>query len=221
MADFSAHSNGGDVGEALSNIHSGLRFQTATGARDTAWYAVQTLYRHEQTVSRDLTVKGFPTYLPLLRETRQWTDCKKIVAIPAFSGYIFVRHDATLRNRVKVLQTAGVVRMLGDNHAPVPIADQEIESLRRVLDSNLPCKKCECPAVGAMVQVKSGVLAGVRGRLIRINNSLRLVLSVSTVSQAVSVEVDLADVEPLHEVSEVLDVLSPPGPSPALEEIAL
>ena len=120
-----------------------------------------------------------------------------------------------LRSRVKVLQTVGVVRMLGDNHAPVPVADQEIESLRRILDSNLPCTKCECPAIGAVVHVKSGALAGVRGRLIRISNSLRLVLSVSTVSQAVSVEVDLADVEPVHESFEQ------ESPHRRLDEIAL
>ena len=203
------------MGEALSNIDSGLRFQLESYARDTSWYAVQTLYRYEHRASRDLSVKGFPTYLPLLRETRQWTDRKKIIATPAFSGYVFVRHDASLRSRVKVLETTGVVRMLGDNHTPVPVADQEIESLRRILDSNLPCTKCEYPAIGAMVQVKSGALAGVRGRLIRISNSLRLVLSVSTVSQAVSVEVNLADVEPAHESFE------PQSPHRRLDEIAL
>jgi transcription termination/antitermination protein NusG len=130
----------------------------------------------------------------LLRETRQWTDRKKVIEIPAFGGYVFVRHDGSLRNRVRVLETSGIVRMLGDNHAPVPIPDIEIDSLRRMLESNA-CKKCEYLTVGTMVQVKRGALTGIRGRLVRINNSLRLVLSVSTVSQSVSVEVNLEDVE--------------------------
>ena len=59
------------------------------------------------------------------------------------------------------------------------------------------CKRCDDLTIGSLVQVKSGVLAGIRGRLSRINNSLRRVLSVSTVAQAVSVEVDLDDVEPI------------------------
>jgi transcription antitermination factor NusG len=188
------------VGEALSKIVYGLDFAIKPGAPRAAWYAVQTLYRHEQRIAHDLAVKGFATYLPLIRETRQWTDRKKVIEVPAFGGYIFVRHDASLSNRVRVLETAGVLRMLGDNHAPVPVPDTEIESLRRMLESNMACNRCDFLPVGTMVQVKSGVLAGIRGRLSRINSSLRLVLSDSTVSQGISVEVDLEDVEPIAKV---------------------
>ncbi len=184
------------MGEALLKI-GGLGFAATPAVAHTAWYAVQTLYRHEQRIANNLAVKGFATYLPLIRETRQWTDRKKIIDFPAFSGYIFVRHDASLASRVRVLETAGVLRLLGDNHAPVPIPDIEIESLRRMLESNMACTRCGYLTIGSLVQVKSGALAGVRGRLNRVNNSLRLVLSVSTVSQAISVEVDLDDVEPV------------------------
>jgi transcription antitermination factor NusG len=194
------------VGEALSKaglgtdrIGSGSEYATALNSSSAAWYAVQTLHRHEQRISRDLIVKGFHTYLPLLRETRQWTDRKKIIEVPAFSGYLFARYDACSRNRVRILETSGVVRMLGDNHSPVAIADFEIESLQRTLSSSVACQRCEYLTAGALVQVKSGPLAGIRGRLIRINHGLRLILSVSTVQQAISVEVDLKDVEPAVE----------------------
>ena len=194
------------MGEALSKIGlgtnrigSGPEYATALNSSCAAWYAVQTLHRHEQRISRDLTSKGFHTYLPLLRETRQWTDRKKIIAVPAFSGYLFARYDASSRNRVRILETFGVVRMLGDNHSPIPIEDFEIESLQRTLGSSVACQRCEYLTVGALVQVKSGPLAGIRGRLIRIHNGLRLVLSVSTVQQGISVEVDLKDVEPAAE----------------------
>jgi transcription antitermination factor NusG len=195
------HNGGSDVGEALSKIDRSLDFARKPAAPRAAWYAVQTLYRHEQRIAHDLAVKGFATYLPLMREIRQWTDRKKVIDVPAFGGYIFVRHDASLPSRVRVLETAGVLRMLGDNHAPVPVPDIEIESLRRMLESNTGCKRCDYLPVGTMVQVKSGVLAGIQGRLSRTNNSLRLVLSVSTVSQAISVEVDLEDVEPIARIA--------------------
>ena len=195
------------MSEALSKIDLGQgresgpesEYALAVNSSCAAWYAVQTLYRYEQRISRDLTAKGFLTYLPLLRETRQWTDRKKVIEVPAFGGYLFVRHDASSRNRVRVLETSGVVRMLGDNHSPVPVADFEIESLQRTLESNVACQRCDYLTAGAMVQVKSGPLAGIRGRLIRIHNGLRLVLSVPTVQQAISVEVDLKDVEPVGE----------------------
>ena len=46
-----------------------------------------------------------------------------------------------------------------------------------------------------MVEVKHGPLKGVVGRLQRKNDKARLVLSVDLIGQAVSVEVDAADVK--------------------------
>lgn len=185
------------MGEALSNNDRGTGLSVEGNLHKTEWYAVQTLYRYEHRIARDLTVKGFETYLPILRETRQWTDRKKVLEVPVFGGYVFIRQEASLRNRVRVLETTGVVRILGDNQAPVPIPEIEIESVRRMIESGASCRKCELVTVGTMVEVKRGALTGIRGRLVRIHNSLHLVLSVATVSQAVSVEVDLEDVEPV------------------------
>ncbi len=137
------------------------------------WYAVQTGYRCEHRVALGLTSKGFETYLPVLREVHQWTDRKKVVDTPAFSGYLFVRYAPSLRNRVQVLETNGVVRLLGGNHTPNQVPDDEID----------------------LVLVKRGPLAGVRGRIVRIKNSLRLVVAVSVFSQAIAAELGLQDVE--------------------------
>jgi transcription antitermination factor NusG len=49
---------------------------------------------------------------------------------------------------------------------------------------------------GMMVEVIHGPLKGVNGRLVRKNEKARLVLSVDLIGQAVSVEVDAADVRP-------------------------
>ena len=46
-----------------------------------------------------------------------------------------------------------------------------------------------------MVEVKAGPLKGVVGRLVRKGSHARLVLSVDLIGQAVSVEVDAADVK--------------------------
>jgi transcription antitermination factor NusG len=206
------------VGEAFSKIDCEATVSGRADHGGLGWYAIQTLYRYEHRIAREIRVKGFETYLPLLRETRQWTDRKKVIEVPAFSGYVFVRHDCSLRSRVRVLETSGVVRILGDNHAPVPVPDVEIDALRRMLDSNANCSRCEYLTIGTMVQIKRGALAGICGRLVRINNSLRLVLSVSTVSQSISVEVALEDVEPVtekecHSTIPIHNEIPPAGPS--------
>jgi transcription antitermination factor NusG len=167
----------------------------------TAWFAIQTVYKHEFRALRDLTAKGFTAYLPILRETRRWTDRTKVIEIPAFSGYLFLRHDSSLQSRSSVLNTFGVFRMLPDNHRPAAIADVEIDSLRRALNSNVTCAKCELPQPGTMVRVKSGVLVGVQGQIVRVNNKSRLVISVASISQAISMEVDVNEVEVFAELS--------------------
>jgi transcription antitermination factor NusG len=184
-----------ELHDPLSNDADTGSGMTPEEAPGTAWFAIQTAYKHEFRVLRDLTAKGFTGYLPLLHETRRWSDRTKTIEIPAFSGYLFLRHDSSLPSRSSILNTIGVFRILPENHQPTAIADIEIESLRRALDSNLPCAKCALPALGTMVRVKSGVLAGLQGQIVRIHNKVRLVILVSSLSQAISVEVDGNDVE--------------------------
>jgi transcription antitermination factor NusG len=52
---------------------------------------------------------------------------------------------------------------------------------------------------GTLVRVMRGPIAGVVGKLVRIKNSLRLVISVSVFSQSISAEVNLSDVEPVQD----------------------
>src|ERR1700677_1473971 len=104
------------MGEAFSNIGSEAGTTPLLAHFTPAWYAVQTGYRCEHRVAQGLTTKGFETYLPLLKEVHQWKDRRKVVDMPSFSGYLFVRYEPNLRNRVKVMETSGVVRLLGGNH---------------------------------------------------------------------------------------------------------
>src|SRR5580658_7176184 len=98
------------MGEACFNadLHTG----TMPIARRVgpAWYAVQTSYRCAQRAGQALSTTRFQAYLPLLREVHQWKDRRKVGDGPAFSGYLFVHYEPSLLNRVKVLETSGVVR---------------------------------------------------------------------------------------------------------------
>lgn len=165
-----------------------------------AWYSVQTGYRTEARVCRDLTAKGFETYLPLLREVHQWTDRQKAVEVPAFGGYLFVRYEPSLGKRIKVLETSGVLRLLGGNHTPCPIPDYEIEAVRRALSSGVECSRWQQLTPGTAVRVVRGPLSGIRGTLVRVKNSFRLVAAISVFSQAISAELGLNDVEAIHDV---------------------
>jgi transcription antitermination factor NusG len=77
-----------------------------------------------------------------------------------------------------------------------PIPEREIDSIRRLVMSDLQYDPCPMIREGMIVEVTRGPLKGVTGRLIRKGTNARLVLSVDLIGQAVSVEVDAADVRP-------------------------
>ena len=70
-----------------------------------------------------------------------------------------------------------------------------IDSIRRLVESDLQFDPCPLIREGMMVEVTHGPLKGVVGRLVRKGSHARLVLSVDLIGQAVSVEVDAADVK--------------------------
>jgi transcription antitermination factor NusG len=157
-----------------------------------AWYAVWTRSRHEQIVRDQLERKGLEAFLPTITRWSRWKDRKKQIDWPLFPGYCFARFDVEVR--FSILNCIGVVTIVSFNGEPAPIPDLEIDGVRRLVASELRYDPCPFIHEGAVVEVVRGPLAGVIGRLVRKGSHAHLVLSVETVNQAVSVQVDASDV---------------------------
>ena len=159
---------------------------------DPAWYAVWTRSRHEQVVRGQLEQKGIEAFLPTVTRWSRWKDRRKKLDWPLFPGYCFARFDPA--QRLPILTCSGVVSIVSVNGEIAAIPDHEIEGVRRLVTSELQYDPCPLIAEGAMVEVTHGPLKGVVGRLQRKGSHARLVLAVDLIGQAVSVEVDAADV---------------------------
>ena len=157
-----------------------------------AWYAVWTRSRHEQVVREQLANKQFDVFLPTITRWSRWKDRKKKVDWPLFPGYCFVRFNGA--ERLPVLKCTGVVNIVSFEGKPAAIPPIELDSIRVLVGSELQFDPCPLIHEGQMVEVIHGPLKGVIGRLIRKGSHARLVLSVDLIGQAVSVEVDAADV---------------------------
>jgi transcription antitermination factor NusG len=88
-----------------------------------------------------------------------------------------------------------VVNIVSIDGEPAAIPEHEIRAIRQLVESDLAYDPCPLIREGMMVEVAHGPLKGVVGRLSRKNEKARLVLSVDLIGQAVSVEVDAADVK--------------------------
>ena len=156
------------------------------------WYAIWTRSRHESVVREQLEQKGYEAFLPTIPRWSRWKDRKKKIDWPLFPGYCFARFDA--HERLPILKCTGVVNIVAFDGDIAPIPDFEIDGIRRLVESDLQFDPCPLIREGMMVEVVHGPLKGVVGRLIRKGAHARLILAVDLIGQAVSVEVDAADV---------------------------
>lgn len=170
---------------------------------DRRWFALQTRSRHEKVVRDELLRRDIENFLPLMTRLRQWTDRKKKIEFPLFSGYCFARFS--LDARLPVLQTTGVVRIIGRNGRPESIPAPEIESLMIVMNNRAQYQYAVHPFLkeGMLVEVVSGPFQGVKGRVVRQDKHCRIVISISLIQQAVAVEIDASCIVPVS-TSDVL-----------------
>jgi transcription termination/antitermination protein NusG len=157
-----------------------------------AWYAIWTRSRHEQVVREQLEQKGYEAFLPTVTRWSRWKDRKKRIEWPLFPGYCFARFDAS--DRLPILKCTGVVNIVAFNGEIAEIPEREIDGIKRLVESDLQYDPCPMIKEGTLVEVQHGPLKGVVGRLLRKGSHARLILSVDLIGQAVSVEVDAADV---------------------------
>lgn len=159
------------------------------------WYAIHTRSNCERRVSSTLTEIGIENYLPSFPEVHQWKDRKKVVDIPVFPAYLFLRIEDCRETRVKIARTDGVVRILGPGENIEAIPDEQVEGLRFLLKGGAKCMAHPLLREGAWVRVKRGALKNLEGLLVRVKNHTRLVLSIDLLSRSVSTEVDAQDVQ--------------------------
>jgi transcription termination/antitermination protein NusG len=162
---------------------------------DAHWFALWTRSRHEKIVRDQLAKKSdVDVFLPTIGKWSRWKDRKKKIEWPLFPGYVFAKFVPD--ERIGVLKVDGVVQIISNNGILSPIPDEEIDSIRVLVESELAYDPVPLMKEGDMVKVVHGPLKGVVGRLVTKKGvQARLVLSVDLIGQAVSVEVDAADVK--------------------------
>jgi len=163
------------------------------------WFAVYTRSNFEKTVCAELSRKGLDVYLPAFRQVHQWKDRKRTIDVPVFPGYVFASMCDDEANRLKVVRTTGVVRVLGQSGRLEPVPGEEIESIQRLLKTGVPFLAHPFLREGAWVRVMRGPLQDLEGILVRVKSQNRLVLSIHLLSQSVATEIAVSDVEAVPE----------------------
>ena len=89
-------------------------------SEEPRWYAIHTRARHEKAVTAQLERIGVTTFLPLVRQTHQWSDRQKTVQCVLFDCYTFVCLEAHTQKHLHILETPGVIGFVGIRVRTVP-----------------------------------------------------------------------------------------------------
>jgi transcription antitermination factor NusG len=161
----------------------------------TDWWALYTRHQHEKTVAEMLSAKGFEVFLPVYESIRRWKDRNKMLTLPLFPCYVFVRGG--LNRRLQVVTTPGVHMILSRGESVAVIPGTEIDAIRKAVEGPFRVEPHPFLKCGERVRVTRGSLTGVEGVLVRKKNLYRLILSVDMMANSVAVEIDATDVEPI------------------------
>jgi len=159
------------------------------------WYAVFTVPQNEKSAVRHLDLREIESFLPTYEAARVWKNRQRVhLVLPLFPSYLFVK--ILSRERARVLESPGVLRIVGNGRGPLPVPDDTVEFLR----SDFCMRKIE-PfrelVVGQKVRIRNGAMRGLEGVLIRKNNNLRFVLTIDLINQHAAVEIGAENLEPV------------------------
>ena len=161
------------------------------------WYALHTRARHEKAIERRLRDQGMETFVPTTVEVHRWSDRQQKVEVPLFSCYVFIRCALSAEDRTRVYQIDSVHGFVGSRGSSLPIPDEQIESIRKVLTQSAPWRSYPFLKVGQRVRVRGGAMDGVEGVFLSENGDHSLIISVDAIQRSMAVRIDGYHVEPV------------------------
>jgi transcription termination/antitermination protein NusG len=159
------------------------------------WYVLHTKCHHEKTAALRLEGKGFEPFVPLRPIVRKWKDRKKKIEFPIFPGYLFVKMP--LVKKTAVLQTPGIVRIVGQGGRAEEVREDQIFALKTIVQEAFEYDPYPYLVPGIEVEVIRGPLKNVRGVLEEKRSKHRLIINLEMINNCVATEIDAEDVKPV------------------------
>ncbi len=165
------------------------------------WYVLHTRSRYENVVYEGLLKKSKEVFFPRIKVRSKRVDRKAMIHVPLFPGYLFVKTHLTPQSHIEIVKTTGVVRLIGNKSGPIPVPDEDVESLKIMVKTDKAILTgMLCFKKGSRIMVISGPFAGVSGVFVRYKGTGRVVVYIEVLGQYASVDVDENDIDVLPEI---------------------
>jgi transcription antitermination factor NusG len=155
-------------------------------AAESEWWVLHTRPRQEKSLARQLLEQHIPFYLPIIQRRFRLRGRNMTSHVALFPGYVFLLGNRD--QRLGALTTNRVVRTL-------PVANQvvlwhDLKQVERLLASGAPITPEERLTPGVAVEINTGPLAGLKGKILRTASGRRFVVEVDFIQRGASVLLD-------------------------------
>lgn len=158
------------------------------------WWVAHTKARNEKVFAFDLIANEIPYFLPLIRRTIFSGGRRRTSLVPLFGSYVFLAGEEG--NRQVALATNRLCSVIAvDDQAQLI---EELSTIERLIASGVQIDPAPTIIVGKRVRIARGPFRGVIGRVIRKDNVLRIVVSVSILGRGAEMEIDSDVLEALE-----------------------
>jgi len=150
------------------------------------WWALHTRPQQEKSLARQLYSCKIPYYLPVVSRRSKIRKRTFTSHNPLFPGYFFLLAEG--KERVQALATRRIVRS-------IEVIDQdrftrELLQIHKLISCGAPITPEGRLVVGTLVEIRSGPLAGLRGKILQTASSRRFVVEVDFIQKGASVRLE-------------------------------
>lgn len=167
------------------------------------WFALYTKSRNEKKVAEKLIEQQIEVYCPTQTILRQWSDRKKKVKVAVFPSYVFVCYTSE-EERLKILQTPGVVSFVRYLGKDAKIRSEEIDAIKELLGQYTEVK-VDSVERGDKVQITYGGMKGQEGEVISSTKDSVFVY-IESLGLSVSAEIGKAKIKKVGEKIQKQDI---------------
>ncbi|MDF2476433.1 MAG: hypothetical protein K0S24_1916 [Sphingobacterium sp.] len=147
------------------------------------WIVMYTKSNCERKYSEFLNDNNIVHFLPLRRVLKKWHDRNKLLHQPLFPSYVFVK----LKSRQEYMTSLSCKwcnYFLKTNNTISTIEEFIISDLKKILDSETKFDISNSKNLGRKVIIQGGILNGLIGDLLEVNNKKNIQISISAIHRS-------------------------------------
>jgi len=162
------------------------------------WHVLYVLSRQEKKVYTHLTRQNLEAFLPLVKRMRQWSDRKKLVEMPLFPSYVFVKvHSKHELLAAKTVQGVADYVRVGSTYARLPA--HEVDSIKALINAKDFNEVQSGPLpqlqIGQQATIACGPLTNLACRVVKIQNEHKIIVHIDALQQCITATVPASYLE--------------------------